>query len=214
MIKVKYTGDYENGVPVRQIGAADRQVISADPDWLGGFNTRIAYNNWDLNVIGTYQHGGILVSSLHASNGYLNLLSGRRGNVKVDYWTPENTDAKYPKPGGIKSGDNPKYGSTLGYFDASYLKVGQIMLGYNFDRKTEWINRAGINGMRLYFSVQNAFVLFSPFNKESGMDPVTNSYGNENVATQGGSYNTSTMLIVATNSPQTRNFVFGLNLTF
>ena len=214
MIKVKYTGDYENDVPVRQIGAADRQVISADPDWLGGFNTRVAYNNWDLNVIGTYQHGGILVSTLHASNGYLNLLSGRRGNVKVDYWTPENTDAKYPKPGGIKSGDNPKYGSTLGYFDASYFKVGQIMLGYNFDRKTEWINRAGIDGLRLYFSVQNAFVLFSPFNKESGMDPVTNSYGNENVATQGGSYNTSTMLIVATNSPQTRNFVFGLNLTF
>jgi len=214
MIKVKYTGDYENGVPVRQIGAADRQVISADPDWLGGFNTRIAYNNWDLNVIGTYQHGGTLVSTLHASNGYLNLLSGRRGNVKVDYWTPENTDAKYPKPGGIKSGDNPKYGSTLGYFDASYLKVGQIMLGYNFDRKTEWINRAGINSLRLYFSVQNAFVLFSPFNKESGMDPVTNSYGDENVAVVGGGYNANTMLIVGANSPQTRNFVFGLNLTF
>ena len=43
MIKVKYTGDYNNGVPVRQIGADDRQVISADPDWLGGFNTRLAY---------------------------------------------------------------------------------------------------------------------------------------------------------------------------
>lgn len=214
MIKVKYTGDYNNGVPVRQIGADDRQVISADPDWLGGFNTRLAYNNWDLNVIGTYQHGGILVSSLHASNGYLNLLSGRRGNVKVDYWTPENTDAKYPKPGGIKSGDNPKYGSTLGYFDASYFKVGQIMLGYNFDNKTNWVNRSGIERLRLYFSVQNAFVLFSPFNKESGMDPVTNSYGDENVAVVGGGYNANTMLIVATNSPQTRNFVFGLNLTF
>ena len=214
MIKVKYTGDYNNGVPVRQIGADDRQVISADPDWLGGFNTRLAYNNWDLNVIGTYQHGGILVSSLHASNGYLNLLSGRRGNVKVDYWTPENTDAKYPKPGGIKSGDNPKDGSTLGYFDASYFKVGQIMLGYNFDNKTDWVNRSGIERLRLYFSVQNAFVLLSPFNKESGMDPVTNSYGDENVATVGGGYNANTMLIVATNSPQTRNFVFGLNLTF
>ena len=214
MIKVKYTGDYNNGVPVRQIGADDRQVINADPDWLGGFNTRLAYKNWDLNVIGTYQHGGILVSSLHASNGYLNLLSGRRGNVKVDYWTPENTDAKYPKPGGIKSGDNPKYGSTLGYFDASYFKVGQIMLGYNFDNKTNWVNRSGIERLRLYFSVQNAFVLFSPFNKESGMDPVTNSYGDENVAVVGGGYNANTMLIVATNSPQTRNFVFGLNLTF
>ena len=43
-------------------------------------------------------------------------MSGRRGNVEVDYWTPENTNAKYPKPGGIASGDNPKYGSTSGLF--------------------------------------------------------------------------------------------------
>ncbi|MEL7599267.1 MAG: SusC/RagA family protein [Bacteroidetes bacterium GWD2_45_23] len=216
MIKVKYTGEYDaNGKPVRQIGAADRQIISADPDWLGGFNTRVAYNNWDLNVIGTYQHGGILVSSLHASNGYLNMLSGRRGNVKVDYWTPENSDAKYPKPGGIQSGDNPKYGSTLGYFDASYFKVGQISLGYNFDTKADWIRKASITNARIYFSIQNAFVLFSPFNDESGLDPVTNSYGDENAAvTTSLPYNGNTMLTVGTNTPQTRNFLVGINLTF
>ena len=44
------------------------------------------------------------------------MLSGRRNNVDVDYWTPDNTNARYPNPEGIKSGDNPKYGSTLGYF--------------------------------------------------------------------------------------------------
>lgn len=216
MIKVKYTGDYnDDGTPVRQIGAADRQIISAEPDWLGGFNTRVAYKNWDLSVIGTYQHGGILVSSLHASNGYLNMLSGRRGNVKVDYWTPENTAANYPKPGGIQSGDNPKYGSTLGYFDASYFKVGQITLGYNFDQNASWFKRAGIDNARLYFTVQNAFVLFSSFNNETGLDPVTNSYGDENAAvTSSLPYNESTMLTVGTNTPQTRNFLFGLNLTF
>ena len=216
MIKVRYTGDYNaDGTPVRQIGAADRQVISADPDWLGGFNTRVAYKNWDLNVIGTYQHGGVLVSSLHAANGYLNMLTGRRGNVKVDYWTPENTSAKYPKPGGAQSGDNPKYGPTLGYFDASYFKVGQITLGYNFDRNASWFKRAGIDSARLYFTVQNAFVLFSPFNNETGLDPVTNSYGNDNAAvTSDLPYNESTMLTVGTNTPQTRNYLFGLNLTF
>ena len=86
---------------------------------------------------------GNIVSSLHASNGYLNMLTGRRGNVKVDYWTPENRDAKYPKPGGVQSGDNPKYGSTLGYFDASYFKVGQITLGYNFNQDMAWVRRRG-----------------------------------------------------------------------
>lgn len=142
------------------------------------------------------------------------MLSGRRGNVKVDYWTPENTGAKYLKPGGAMSGDNPKYGSTLGYFDASYFKVGSITLGYNFDNM-KWINERGVGRARLYFTVQNAFVLFSPFNKETGLDPVTNSYGDENAAiTTSLPYNESTMLTVGTNVPSTRNFIFGLNLSF
>ena len=166
-----------------------------------------------MNVIGTYQNGGILVSSLHSSNGYLNMLSGRRGNVQVDYWTPDNTDAKYPKPGGIRSGDNAKYGSTLGYFSGSYFKVGQITLGYNFD--AELLKKAGINSARLYFTLQNAFTLFSPFASETGLDPVTNSYGNENAAvTNNLPYRASTMLTVGTNSPQSRNFLFGLNFSF
>jgi TonB-linked SusC/RagA family outer membrane protein len=215
MIKVKYTGEYNaDGTPVRQIGADDRQIINADPDFLGGFNTRIAYKGWDLNVIGTFQNGGLLVSSLHASNGYLNMLTGRRGNVKVDYWTPENTGAKYPKPGGIQSGDNQKYGSTLGYFSATHLKVGSITLGYSFD-KMSWIKNLGVNKARLYFTVQNPFVFFSPFNDETGLDPVTNSYGNENAAvTSSLPYNSDTMLTVGTNVPSTRNYLFGLNLSF
>jgi hypothetical protein len=216
MIKVEYTGDYNaDGTPVRAIGAADRQVISADPDWQGGFTTRIAYKNWDLNIIGTYQHGGILVSTLHATNGYLNMLSGRRGNVKVDYWTPENTGAKYPKPGVAMSGDNQRYASTLGYFDASYFKVGQITLGYNFDPNANWFKKVGLSSARLYFTLQNAFVLFSPYNKETGLDPVTNSYGNENAAVTGSlPYRANTMLTVGTNTPQTRNLLFGLNVSF
>jgi TonB-linked SusC/RagA family outer membrane protein len=214
MIKVKYTGEYNaDGTPVREISADDRQVMSADPNWLGGFNTRVAYKGWDLNIIGTFQSGGLLVSSLHSSNGYLNMLTGRRGNVKVDYWTPENTGAKYPKPGGIQSGDNQKYASTLGYFDASYFKVGSVTLGYNLNR-LEWVKNAGLKSARLYFTVQNVFVLFSPFNRETGLDPVTNSYGDENAAvTTNLPYNDS-MLTVGTNVPSTRNFIFGLNLSF
>ncbi|MDR2148603.1 MAG: TonB-dependent receptor [Tannerella sp.] len=215
MIKVLYTGDYNpNGAPVRQIGADDMQVIDPTPNWLGGFNTRVAYKNWDLNVIGSFQNGGILISTLHSSSGYLNLLTGRRGNVQVDYWTPENTDTKYPRPGGIQSGDNQKYGTTLSYFDATYFKVGQITLGYNFNPDAKWFKFAGLGSARLYFTLQNAFVLFSPFNDETGLDPLTNSYGNENVAVQPGEYKAGSMPVVGTNTPQTRNFLFGLNVSF
>ena len=210
MIKVRYTGEYdENGVPVRQIGPDDRKVIDVNPDFQGGFNTRLSYKNFDLTAVGAFQSGGTLISTLYGSSGYLNMLNGRRGNVDVDYWTPENTNARYPRPGGVTSGDNPKYGSTLGYFDASYLKVRTITLGYNFEQ--DWLDSFNINRLRLYGTVQNAFVLFSPYHDESGMDPVTNSYGDENSAVAG---YPNRLLTIGTNTPSTRNYLIGVNLTF
>ena len=211
MIKVKYTGDYNaDGTPVRAIGPEDRQIMSLESKFQGGFSTRVAYKNFDLNVITAFKCGGKLLSTLHHSSGYLNMLSGRRGQVDVDYWTEENTNAKYPKPGGIQSGDNPKYGSTLGYFDASYWKVRTITLGYNMDNQ-RWLKQLGVQGLRAYVTIQNPFVICSPFHKETGLDPETNSYGDENVAVVGFQRR---FLTVGTNSPSTRNYLFGMNLTF
>ena len=213
MIKVKYTGDYDaNGMPTRAIGEADRQVISMEPKLMGGFNTTVGYKGFDLTVIGAFQIGGKLISAIHSSSGYLNMLTGRRNNLDVDYWTEQNTGAKYPKPGGIQSGDNPKYGSTLGYFNAGYLKFRAITLGYNF-QNIKAVKDLGISRLRLYATVQNPFVLFSPFNNESGLDPETNSWSNENTAV-GYSFGSHRMPIVGYNTPATRNFIFGVNVTF
>ena len=211
MIKVKYTGGFNpDGTPVRAIGPDDRQIMSVDPKFQGGFNTRVAYKGFDLSAVGVFTNGGILISTIYSSAGYLNLLSGRRGNVNVDYWTPENTGAGYPKPGGIASGDNPKYGSTLGYFSASYLKIRTISLGYNFSR-SNWVKKAGISNLRLYVTAQNPFVFFSPFHSETGLDPETNSYGDQNSAVSGYQHR---LLTLGFNTPSTRNYLLGLNLTF
>ncbi len=215
MIKVKYTGEYDaNGLPTRAINASDRQIMSMEPKLMGGFNTTVGYKNFDLTVIGAFQIGGKLISAIHGSNGYLNMLTGRRGQLDVNYWTEENTGAKYPKPGGAQDGDNPKYGSTLAYFDAGYLKIRTITLGYNFD-KLKVIKDLGISRLRLYATVQNPFVLFSPFNNESGLDPETNSWANQNTAVAYGEYSGKhKMPIVGYNTPSTRNFLFGVNVTF
>ena len=216
MIKVKYNDDVldANGVPTRAIGDDDRRVQSMEPDLIGGFHTTVGYKGFDLNVIGAFQVGGKLISAIHASNGYLNMLTGRRNNIDIDYWTEENTGAKYPKPGGIQSGDNPKYGSTLGYFDAGYLKIRAITLGYNFDN-LKAVKDFGISRLRLYATIQNPFVLFSPFNNESGLDPETNSWANQNTAVAYSEYSGKhKMPIVGYNTPATRNFIFGLNVTF
>ncbi len=212
MIKVKYTGEYNaDGTPVRAINAQDRQIINIQPNFQGGFNTRVAYKGIDLSIVGTFKNGGILNSTLYGSAGYLNNLNSRAGNnVRVDYWTPENTDAKYPAPGGV-GGDNPKYGTTMGYFDASYLKIRTITLGYNVPKQV--LAKAGISNLRVYVAAQNPFVMFSPYHDESGMDPETNSYGNENAAVPYSS-NLRRILTVGTNTPSTRNYLLGLNLTF
>ena len=216
MIKVKYNDDVldANGVPTRQIGDDDRRIQSMEPDLLGGFNTTVGYKGFDLTVIGAFQIGGKLISAIHSGNGYLNMLDGRRNNIDVDYWTEENTGAKYPRPNGIRSGDNPKYASTLGYFDAGYLKVRAITLGYNFEN-IKAIKDFGISRLRLYATIQNPFVLFSPFNNESGLDPETNSWANQNTAVAYSEYSGKhRMPIVGYNTPSTRNFMFGLNVTF
>src|SRR6187200_1200545 len=209
MIRVLYTGTYNtNGTPTRAIGTADRQIIDVDPDFQGGFNTRVSYKGFDLGLVGLYRSGGILVSTIHGANGYLNLLTGRRNNLAVDYWTPSNTGAKYPNPAGPISNDNQKYASTLGYFDASFLKIRTITLGYDFNRSL--IKNSGVK-MRMYFTAQNPFVFFSPYHDESGLDPETNSFGNENQAA--GSY-PRRILTVGFNTPSTRNYILGVNLTF
>jgi hypothetical protein len=209
MIKVKYTGDFNaDGTPTRQIGSADRQIMDVDPDLVGGFDSRLAYKGFDLSIIGGFQLNGILISTLNGPSSYLNLMTGRRGEIKVDYWTADNTGAKYPAPNGVIVGDNPKYLSTMQYFNGTYLKMRTISVGYNFNQNL--IKIPDLN-LRLYFTVQNPFVLFSDFNKEMGMDPETNSYGNQNVATGGLN---SRILTVAFNAPSTRNYVLGVSLTF
>jgi hypothetical protein len=182
--------------------------MDVDPDFQGGFNTRVSYKGFDLSLVAMFRSGGILISNIHGPSGYINKLTGRGNNINVDYWTPDRTDAKYPNPAGPINNDNPKYASTLAYFNGSYLKMRTISLGYDLSRSL--IRHSGIK-MRMYFTVQNPFVLFSPFHKESGLDPETNSYGNENVAT--GGY-VRRLLTVGYNTPSTRNYVMGVNLNF
>ena len=210
MIKVLYTGTYDaTGKPTRAISADDRQIMELDPDLQGGFNTRVAYKGFDLSVVGGFQFGGTLISTLYGSDSYLNMLTGRRGNIQVDYWTPTNTGAKYPNPAGPLSGDNAKYAKSLSYFDGTFVKVRTITLGY--DVKQKWINKAGLSKLRIYGTVTNPLTLFSAYHSQSGLDPETNSYGDGNAAAA--SFN-HRILTVGNNTPSTHNYLIGLNLSF
>jgi TonB-linked outer membrane protein, SusC/RagA family len=212
MIKVKYYGTYKSdGTPTRKLNDdSDRMPIDIQPHFEGGFNTRIGYKNFDITIIGSFKSGGILNSTLYGNTGYLNMESGRRENIKIDYWTKTHTNAKYPWPGGIVNSNNPYYGSTLGYFSASYIKVSTVTLGYNFNQK--WLKAAGIERMRVYFTAQGPLlVMCSPYYKESHMDPQPNTTSTNYQASSSIPYR---LLVVGQNTPSTRNYIVGLNVTF
>jgi hypothetical protein len=136
--------------------------------------------------------------------------NGRRGQIKIDYWTENNPTNAYPRPGGPTEGDNPRFASTLAYFDASYVKINTITLGYNF--RGSWMEKSNISRLRLYVTAQNPFIFASPYYSETGLDPQPNSRGNQNQAT--GSIVPSRQNIVGYNTPSTRNYIVGLNLSF
>ncbi|MCU0403644.1 MAG: hypothetical protein MUE99_03765, partial [Chitinophagaceae bacterium] len=90
------------------------------------------------------------------------------------------------------------------------MKIRTITLGYDFNRSV--IKNSNVR-LRAYFTAQNPFVMFSEFHKESGLDPESNSFGNENAAVNL-SGNLRRILTVGFNSPSTRNYIIGFNLTF
>ncbi len=211
-IKVKYHGDYNaDGTPVRAIDDNDRVPINAEALFQGGFNTNVSWKNLELSMIGSFQAGGILLSSLHSGNSYLNMLTGRRGQIDVDYWTPQNPNARYPRPGSKISNDSPKYSSVLAQYNGSYLKIRTITLAYRFHRLPA-LRRAGIDNLRVYATLQNpGLVLFSDFTRETGLDPEANANGG---STASGRPGPSRLSYVGFNTPNTRNILFGVNLTF
>ena len=199
MIKVKYHGDYNaDGSPTRAINSNDKVPQIAEAIFQGGYNTRVAYKNWDLSIIGNFQVGGIFRSSLHT--GYDNLLSGRRGQLDVDYWTEDNKDAKYPRPGATISTDAPKYASLMGMFNGTFLNINTITLGYNL-HKLSFFKQAGIHNLRVYATVQNPCTIYSEFTKETGLFHQGNSR-------QGRSSGMSL------STPNSHNYLLGVNLTF
>ena len=193
----------------------DRTILgSFEPDFAGGLSTRFYYKNFDLSVVSFFKSGGMLVSSIYMPQSYLSTNNGRRNSIRVDYWTPEHTSGTYPQPGNQNTADVNDFGSTLGYFDASYWKFRTISLGYTFDESL--LSKIGCRDARVYFTCENPFVLFSPYMDAGGLDPEPTGRGgqgaNETLSNNSGIQ--ARQLTIGANTPPTRNFIIGLSMKF
>ncbi|MFW0714659.1 SusC/RagA family TonB-linked outer membrane protein [Pedobacter sp. N23S346] len=194
----------------------DKYVIgNGQADVQGGMTNRFGYKGFEFSFVVYARFGGTLISQVHQPlAGYLTINDGRRNQLAVDYWTPTNPTNAFPSPnvnGGLLSSPSTSdAGTTLGYYDASFVKVRSINLGYSFDSKLA--KKLGAQKLKIYVTAQNPFILYSPYIKAGGLDPEPTGTGNQGVQNPGNI--SSRALTIGATTPPTRSFLAGLNVTF
>ena len=108
-----------------------------------------------------------------------------------DYYTPENEEARYPRPNSGSSQDTYQGNSSINYFDGSYIKLKNITFGYTLPSNI--LKAIKIEKARLYFTASNPFI-WTKSKYLKNYDPEKG--GNDDDA------------------PLSKQFVFGVNLTF
>ena len=170
------------------------------PDFTYGINNSFSFKRFDLNIILYGQYGG------HVANGLRQTVDNLQGFFNVsEEWVNRWRNEQQPGDG-IHSGvitNTPSLGhrlSTLWVEDASFLRIGNITLGYNIPEK--WMKATNvIRNARIYCTVQN----LATFTKYSGGNPQGQSQSQTNVLNPG---------FDMTSYPLSRTVSFGINLSF
>lgn len=192
----------------------DRKIIgSGQAKIQGGITNRFAFKNFDLSFVIYARFGGLLVSQIHQPfAAYTNVSDGLRNTIKTNYWTPTNPTNDFPIAN-FTSRARPitTDWTTLGYYDASFIKLRSINLGYTLPSAI--ISRMKIQSFRAYMSVQNPFVLYSPYMREAGgVDPEATGTGNQGIQNPGNL--SGRALTIGLNTPPTLSVNVGFNVTF
>jgi TonB-linked SusC/RagA family outer membrane protein len=144
-------------------GNNDRQIIGwTRPRWIVGMTNTVNYKQFEFSIFlygrlnYMYNYGGETEPARYVTR-------------EVNYYTENNPNAEFQKPI-FNAGGAPldPYYASLGYLHASFIKIRNISLGYNFKS----IAKAGITNLRIYAQVQNPGMLYSQI-KFRDMDVVS-----------------------------------------
>lgn len=186
--------DESKGVVNSYAKAGKGIVGKAVPDVLGGITNTFRYKDFDLSFMISYQFGASMFDYpgyfLQYSDGF------RVGNFNVNecvagnYWKQPGDQVEYPKP----IYNNPyrwdKF-SSREIRSTDNIRVRDITFGYNVNIPAL---KKYINSLRLYVRTTNPFFIY---NATKGVDPDVDVNGYRQ-----------------TDTPVTRQYLFGLNLTF
>ena len=164
--RVNSEGKYinQNGAQPGDIAYADLNndgdITNADQTFLGsglpkvnyGLNARAEWNGFDLSIsifgAAGFKAVDFVDLTLRSSYGALN-----KSVDLLNAWTPDNTNTDVPRVAYKSTGSitNDMFSQRF-LQNASYLKIANVELGYNFPDK--WFN-GYVRGVRIYASAQN-----------------------------------------------------------
>ena len=161
------------------------------PELTGSFQVGLSYKNFDLNVMFQGATRVTLPLSGEVAWEFFNL-SSALADRHLGRWTPETqqTATYHRMTNASDASQNNFKGSSMYLYDASYLRLKNVELSYNFPKK--WLTKTPISSVRMYV---NGFNLLT-WDKLKVIDPE----GAPN--TRGNFY------------PQQRIYNFGVNVVF
>ena len=159
----------------------DRTIIGTpDPDFTFGLNKEFSLNNISLRFFIYGVEGSTKLNPLIPSQTDFVDWNMRRRSLDIDYWEPDDPSNRFPAN---RDNVNP-YGVNY-YEDASYIRLQELTLSYNFPNTV--ISGWGLNSLRLYVNAKN----LATWTEWKGLDPEFSSQLSQ---------------------PLTRIFLFGINV--
>ena len=147
----------------------DRKIIGNNtPRYSYGLNSNFTWKEFDLNIF--FQ--GIAKRDYWLSNtfwiGGFNDEWRAHNKLLTDYWSPDNTDAFFPRPI-ITGGRDVTAVQTRFLQNAAYLRLKELTLGYTLPANLS--QKLRIDRLRVYFSGNNIWEVTGIYKHKSLADP-------------------------------------------
>jgi len=162
-----------DGKPDGKIDQYDKIPIG-NPGYPGivyGFTPSVSYKAFDLSLL--FQGAGIRSVQLTNSAAWAFDNNKSAPITTLDYWTPDNPNASYPRMTTTPTTNNTQT-STFWERNASYLRLRTGMLSYTVPSRIS--SKMGMSLLKIYVSGQNIFT-WTPL-KNFDPEVATNNTGN------------------------------------
>lgn len=161
-----------------------------NPKYSTGLTINLSYKDFDLSIFTI----GMFGKKVFNGNYRFDKTVSNMPATMLNFWSPDNPGAKYPRF--ISNDPNKNYStvSDLLLEDGSFARVKNLQLGYTLPNAIT--TKALISSWRFFIAVDNAFT----FTKYTGFDPEIGATSPLSMGIDRGVY------------PQSRTYRFGVNL--